>query len=108
MLSLTETKPNLFPDQEEKDQFKDILRTNVVDVTFTKKDGTERKMKCTLKEDMLPTGWTSDLVSGTFANTKVRMVSEDALPVYDTEANGWRSFRWDSVTSVEWSLGEDE
>lgn len=108
MLSFTETKPCMFTNQEEKEYFKEVLRNVVVQVTFTKKDGTERKMKCTLKEDLLPTGWPTDLISGTFANTKVRMVSEDALPVYDIEANGWRSFRWDSVTSVEWSLGEGE
>ena len=108
MLSFTETKPGLFTNQEEKEYFKEVLRNDVVNVTFTKKDGTERKMKCTLKEDLLPSGWPTDLASGTFANTKVRMVSEDALPVYDIESNGWRSFRWDSVTAVEWSLGEDE
>jgi len=105
MLSFTETKPGLFPDQEEKDQFKDILRNYVVDVTFTKKDGTERKMKCTLKEDIIPQKVTSESIVQVKVN---RTFSDDALPVYDIESNGWRSFRWDSVTSIEWSLGEDE
>ena len=109
MLSLIETKPSLFADEEVKAHFKEVLCTNVVDVTFTKKDGTERKMKCTLKEDLLPASLPTYLETETLANTKVRMVSNDALPVYDIEANGWRSFRWDSVTSVEWSaLGDDE
>ena len=31
------------------------LKQGDVSVTFTKKDGTERVMKCTLKEDAIPT-----------------------------------------------------
>jgi hypothetical protein len=32
---------------------------------------------------------------------KVRAISSDVLPVYDIDAQGWRSFRWDSIKSVE-------
>ena len=97
MLSFTETKPGLFPDQEEKDQFKEILRTNVVDVTFIKKDGTERKLKCTLNENIVPAK-----VVDESANTVVRSVNNDAQAVYDVESKGWRSFRWDSVVAIEY------
>jgi hypothetical protein len=91
----------LFSTVEEQMVFKDILRNNVVSVTFIKKDGTERKMKCTLKEDLLPVSLSNNLETEALANTKVRMSSTDVLPVYDIEANGWRSFRWDSVVAVE-------
>ena len=66
-----------------------LLAEYVVEVTFTKKDGTERVMNCTLIEDYLPetTG------SGRAANS-------DALAVFDTDVEDWRSFRWDSVKSV--------
>jgi hypothetical protein len=95
--------------EDEKDVFRKWLISHLkygpVTVYFTKKDGTERKMKCTLKEDIIPQKVTSESIVQVKVN---RTFSDDALPVYDIEANGWRSFRWDSVTSIEWSLGEDE
>ena len=66
-----------------------LLKEYVIEVTFTKKDGTERVMNCTLHEDYLPetTG------SGKAANPYL-------LSVFDTEVEDWRSFRWDSVKSI--------
>ena len=66
-----------------------LLAEYVVEVTFTKKDGTERVMNCTLIEDYLPetTG------SGRAANS-------DALAVFDTDVEDWRSFRWDSIKAI--------
>jgi hypothetical protein len=70
-----------------------ILEQSVVEVTFTKKDGTERVMNCTLLEDYLP--------ETTGAG---RSAGSDALAVYDVDADGWRSFRWDSVKAVKLSV----
>jgi hypothetical protein len=36
-----------------------------------------------------------------------RKVNEDVMPVFDLEAGGWRSFRWDSIKSVAFTIGED-
>jgi hypothetical protein len=69
-----------------------MLEQSVVEVTFTKKDGTERVMNCTLQEDYLP--------ETTGAG---RPASSDALAVFDVDADGWRSFRWDSVKAVKLS-----
>ena len=66
-----------------------MLEQSIVEVTFTKKDGTERVMNCTLLEDYLP--------ETTGAG---RSAGSDALAVFDVDADGWRSFRWDSVKSV--------
>jgi len=66
-----------------------LLAEYVVEVTFTKKDGTERVMNCTLIEDYLPE--TTGVGSA---------ASLDALAVYDVDADGWRSFRWDSIKAV--------
>ena len=65
------------------------LREGVVEVTFVKKDGTERKMRCTLKE-----GLTQDYEKKT---DKVKEVNKDVCPVYDLEKSQWRSFRYDSI-----------
>jgi len=66
-----------------------LLNEYVVEITFTKKDGTERVMNCTLQEDYLPetTG------AGRSGNS-------DTLAVFDTEVEDWRSFRWDSIKAV--------
>lgn len=66
-----------------------LLTEYVVEVTFTKKDGTERVMNCTLHEDYLPE------ITGSG-----RAASLDALAVFDTEVEDWRSFRWDSIKAV--------
>ena len=70
-----------------------ILEQSVVEVTFTKKDGTERVMNCTLLEDYLPE------TSGAG-----RSAGSDALAVFDVDADGWRSFRWDSIKTVKLSV----
>lgn len=75
---------------------KNVLETDVVEVTFTKKDGSERIMKCTLKEDVLPE----------VQNKEAKEKSQEAIAVWDVESEGWRSFRWDSIKSVKFSLGE--
>ena len=62
-------------------------------VTFTKKNGELRKMKCTLKPELLPPFEDEEEPSG-------RKVNEEVLPVWDVEAEGWRSFRIDSVKEV--------
>jgi hypothetical protein len=66
-------------------------------VTFTKKDGTNRDMFCTLAESRIPTD----------KQPKTETTSKDfgsALRVFDTEKQEWRSFRWDSVTKVGFEL----
>jgi hypothetical protein len=70
-----------------------MLEQSVVEVTFTKKDGTERVMNCTLLEDYLP--------ETTGAG---RSAGSDALAVFDVDADGWRSFRWDSIKAVKLSV----
>ena len=70
-----------------------MLEQSVVEVTFTKKDGTERVMTCTLLEDYLP--------ETTGAG---RSAGSDALAVFDVDADGWRSFRWDSIKAVKLSV----
>ena len=75
----------------------DNLLESVVEVTFTKKDGTERVMNCTLQEDYLP------------ETTGVgKAASNDALSVYDVDKDDWRSFRWDSVKAVKISVESED
>lgn len=80
-------------------ELKELLQETVVDVTFTKKDGTVRTMPCTLNESLIPAEHAPKNT-----NTE-RKRSDQAQAVYVTDANGWRSFRWDSVK--EYTVHED-
>jgi hypothetical protein len=68
------------------------LTAGIVEVTFTKKDGTTRVMKCTLRNELIPT---EHAPKGT---GKVK-VNTDVISVFDVENQGWRSFNCNSVTS---------
>lgn len=70
---------------------KSNLQTSVVNVTFIKKDGTQRVMRCTLRPDLLPQQ--TDLEEAVQKKTP----NPDVLAVWDLEKEGWRSFRYDSI-----------
>jgi hypothetical protein len=64
-------------------------------VIFRKANGEERDMICTLQESVVPTATKADPIT----QTKVRSLNEEVIPVWDVKAQGWRSFRIDSVIS---------
>jgi hypothetical protein len=86
-----------FRNDYKKEWFKQLLRTEEVEVTFTKKDGTERVMRCSLNENDVPS----------FDATKPssRRVSKDVIAVVDLDKKEWRSIRWDSMKIIKFSLG---
>ena len=67
-------------------------------VVFTKKDGTEREMRCTLVESKIPSEKTPQSKETSSAS------SGSALRVFDEEKQEWRSFRWDSIKEVRFDL----
>ena len=71
----------------------DMLKMGEVTVTFTKKDGSERVMLCTLDPDKLPKIEVTE-------NKKERKKSNEVIAVYDVESRGWRSFSVKSIKSV--------
>lgn len=79
---------------------KGILKVGDAKVTFTKKDGTERVMRCTLDPKQLPP---APVTEG--ENKKGRRSNDDVMAVYDLESQGWRSFTLKSVKSVTLSIG---
>lgn len=80
---------------DNQELLKGQLRNENLFVTFTKKDGQERKMLCTLLQDRIGAGTTPS------AEPSSRAVSTTSLAVYDLDKQAWRSFRWDSITGVE-------
>ena len=66
------------------------LQKQTMKITFTKVNGEERIMDCTLQEHMVPpTKYTN------------RKQNEEVLPVFDINKGEWRSFRMDSITNIE-------
>jgi hypothetical protein len=76
----------------DKEQIKQLLSKHVVSISFKKVDGTERKMLCSLKKDILP-------IVESKETTKKKPENENVLPVWDLEKNAFRSFRLDSLTN---------
>ena len=77
-----------------------MLKVTDMTVTFTKKDGTERVMKCTLQPDVLPVVEVKPLAEG----KQPRKESTTSIRVYDLELKDWRSFTTNSITRVEFTI----
>jgi len=76
-----------------KETIKGKLHQGPVTINFTKADGTVRKMICTLEEGVIPPAEPKK-------TDRVKKENDDVLAVWDLEAQGWRSFRFDSILSV--------
>jgi|TARA_R110000803_G_scaffold93027_1_gene160538 hypothetical protein len=81
-----------------REDIKTVLTENVAEITFTKKDGTERLMKCTLKSDIVPERDVVGVIGK--VEEKTRVVNTEVLPVWDIVKSAWRSFRVDSVKAI--------
>ena len=73
---------------------KEMLLTSQCRVIFTKVNGEERNMVCTLKEDVIPKASKDPITQ-----KKVRDLNEEVLAVWDVNKEGWRSFRISNVVS---------
>ena len=76
----------------DRTQIVESLHSGICEVAFTKADGTERVMKCTLSKSYLPPDTRQVLTEDGPRNPNI-------VNVWDTEANGWRSFAIDRVKS---------
>lgn len=77
----------------DKDNVVKSLKNGVCKVVFTKANGDTRVMHATLNESMLPEQ--IDLEEA--IQKKTKKPNPNVLAVFDVEAKGWRSFRWDSL-----------
>jgi len=78
----------------DKKQLLQDLKEHVLEVTFTKVNGDRRVMTCTLQEQYLPK-LDTDGSKNYEPNT-----DGTACSVWDTNAQGWRSFRWANVEEI--------
>lgn len=73
-----------------------LLSEELVIVTFDKLNGDKRTMVCTLSEHYIPQEDKDDKLS----QTRIRNLEDRVVVVWDTNAKGWRSFRYDRVNQV--------
>jgi len=83
-------------EESTKQWVKKHLPDSELHIEFTKKDGTVRKMRCTLDEQYVPKATKEEPLS----QKKVRAVNEEVQVVWDLDKEAWRSFRWDSVVDA--------
>jgi hypothetical protein len=79
-----------------KKWLKQLLASDIVTIEFKKADGQLRSMKATLKENLLPPK---------SMDSSTKKINDDICVVWDTEQNAWRSFRYDRMISVKFTLG---
>ena len=77
-----------------------VLNQQPATITFTKVDGTERVMKCTLEPKELPPA--VPLAEG--KTPRKESTSTKALRVFDLEKKEWRSFTIKNVKRIELTL----
>ena len=73
------------------------LREYVIEVHFTKVNGEDRVMRCTLRPDLLPQTYTTDITE----EKKFHKENPAVISAWDVTKGGWRSFRIDSVKYVQ-------
>ena len=80
----------------ERDELEQKLRTQIMEVTFNKINGDQRVMSCTLSPLVLPPATKKDPMT----QEKIRKINEEVMSVWDTNAEGFRSFRMANITEV--------
>jgi len=78
-----------------KSELTEMLKNQDITVTFEKKDGTQRIMRCTLRPDALP-----EMITESTRTSVVRRESDSTIAVWDIDLGAWRSFRLDSVVEI--------
>ena len=71
----------------------ELLYKHDCEVTFTKVDGSERVMPCTLREEAMP-----QRDAEKFHQTRV--INENVISAFCLDKNEWRSFRVANVKNV--------
>ena len=70
-----------------------ILAAGPALVTFTKKDGTDRTMRCTRNPDLMP--------AGAVRGTDTRKDQGNLIAVWDLDAGAWKGFFYDKMVACQ-------
>lgn len=76
-----------------KSALEKLLKREIIEIQFNKKDGTKRTMLCSLKHEFLPPLSTSSVDT----KKKVKRENDEVLAAWDLEKDAFRSFRLNSI-----------
>jgi hypothetical protein len=79
--------------EEKATKLKNILQQGACNIVFTKVDGTERTMCCTLDASRIPAAPLAE-------NKKTKTANPQTLSVWSINDNSWRSFRIDNLIAI--------
>lgn len=94
-LIVNATEP-VFRSHKQKNWLKSLLHEFNVSIEFIKKDGSIRTMICTLDGFKIPDEQRPKNVG--------KEENNDVCAVFDIEKQEWRSFRYDSIQKIEFSI----
>ena len=83
-----------------RNDIREFLLDGIIEVTFTKVDGTKRKMNCTLNYEHIP----EDMKPLNLVKGEKVLQNLDIVKVFDTEKQGWRSFAVEKVKYIKPAL----
>lgn len=88
-----------------RDWVRSLLQKGPVTVVFTKADGTDREMRCTLDHSRIPEAPVKPVsvpVDGIVRESKKSRKEPDphSIRVFDLDKNEWRSFRFERLRKV--------
>lgn len=83
-----------------REALRNLTSNEVITVRFIKSDGSIRDMRCT-RNSQASHELAADRALAAEKGKPEREPSDDVLPVWDMDAKGWRSFRFDRVVSYE-------
>jgi len=87
-----------------REWIKGLLQNSAINVTFTKADGTDRDMLCTLDHSRIPVSIAKPVqsVDGIVRESRKPRKEPDphSIRVFDLQKQEWRSFRFDRLRKV--------
>ena len=78
---------------------KGLLKNKTVTITFTKKDGSTRVMRCTRDSSVIPLAKLPKEDPAKPAKTP----TGDAVQAFDLDLNEWRAFNTANITRIDWA-----
>jgi hypothetical protein len=87
-------------EQQLKSWLDGLLHEGNVIIEFEKKDGTTRRMKCTLNQEYI----SENYVAPEKKTDRTRTPAVGVLSVFDVDINEWRSIRVNSILAIEFEL----
>ena len=83
-----------------KHELVEKLQTEVVSVTFTKADGTDRTMLCTKNITHIPEEFHPKTDKVVKLDENGNPIETDLVTIWDMESKGWRSFNFTKVKAI--------